>query len=92
MLDSGMPNLPSNDVSGLYDYDYRSILNQIFSELTSIDNTLSQFKSVFDDFILQVQAFFDKILSFLPQSLWFIVILLAVILIIKLFFPRWRDV
>lgn len=87
-----MPNLPSNDVSGLYDYDYRSILNQIFSELTSIDNTLSQFKSVFDDFILQVQAFFDKILSFLPQSLWFIVILLAVILIIKLFFPRWRDV
>lgn len=87
-----MPNLPSNDVSGLYDYDYRSILNQIFSELTSIDNTLSQFKSVFDDFILQVQFFFDKILSFLPQSLWFIVILLAVILIIKLFFPRWRDV
>lgn len=87
-----MPNLPSNDVSGLYDYDYRSILNQIFSELTSIDNTLSQFKSVFDHFILQVQAFFDKILSFLPQSLWFIVILLAVILIIKLFFPRWRDV
>lgn len=87
-----MPNLPSNDVSGLYDYDYRSILNQIFSELTSIDNTLSQFKSVFDDFILQVQAFFDKILSFLPQSLWFIVILLAVFLIIKLFFPRWRDV
>ena len=87
-----MPNFPSNDVSGLYDYDYRSILNQIFSELTSIDNTLSQFKSVFDDFILQVQAFFDKILSFLPQSLWFIVILLAVILIIKLFFPRWRDV
>ena len=87
-----MPNLPSNDVSGLYDYDYRSILNQIFSELTSIDNTLLQFKSVFDDFILQVQAFFDKILSFLPQSLWFIVILLAVILIIKLFFPRWRDV
>lgn len=87
-----MPNLPSNDISGLYDYDYRSILNQIFSELTSIDNTLSQFKSVFDDFILQVQAFFDKILSFLPQSLWFIVILLAVILIIKLFFPRWRDV
>ena len=87
-----MPNLPSNDVSGLYDYDYRSILNQIFSELTSIDNTLSQFKSVFDDFILQVQAFFDKILSFLPQSLWFIVILLAVILIIKLFFQRWRDV
>lgn len=87
-----MPNLPSNDVSGLYDYDYRSILNQIFLELTSIDNTLSQFKSVFDDFILQVQAFFDKILSFLPQSLWFIVILLAVILIIKLFFPRWRDV
>lgn len=87
-----MPNLPSNHVSGLYDYDYRSILNQIFSELTSIDNTLSQFKSVFDDFILQVQAFFDKILSFLPQSLWFIVILLAVILIIKLFFPRWRDV
>lgn len=87
-----MPDLPSNDVSGLYDYDYRSILNQIFSELTSIDNTLSQFKSVFDDFILQVQAFFDKILSFLPQSLWFIVILLAVILIIKLFFPRWRDV
>lgn len=87
-----MPNLPSNDVSGLYDYDYRSILNQIFSELMSIDNTLSQFKSVFDDFILQVQAFFDKILSFLPQSLWFIVILLAVFLIIKLFFPRWRDV
>lgn len=87
-----MPNFPSNDVSGLYDYDYRSILNQIFLELTSIDNTLSQFKSVFDDFILQVQAFFDKILSFLPQSLWFIVILLAVILIIKLFFPRWRDV
>lgn len=87
-----MPNLLSNDVSGLYDYDYRFILNQIFSELTSIDNTLSQFKSVFDDFILQVQAFFDKILSFLPQSLWFIVILLAVILIIKLFFPRWRDV
>ena len=87
-----MPNLPSDVVSGLYDYDYRFILNQIFSELTSIDNTLSQFKSVFDDFILQVQAFFDKILSFLPHSLWFIVILLAVILIIKLFFPRWRDV
>jgi hypothetical protein len=87
-----MPNLLSNDISGLYDYDYRLILNQIFSELTSIHNTLSQFKSVFDDFILQVQAFFDKILSFLPQSLWFIVILLAVILIIKLFFPRWRDV
>lgn len=87
-----MPNLPSNDVSGLYDYDYRSILNQIFSELTSIDNTLSQFKSVFDDYILQVQAFFDKILSFLPQGLWFLVLLLAIILILKLFFPRWRDV
>ena len=87
-----MPNLPSNDVSGLYDYDYRSILNQIFSELMSIDNTLSQFKSVFDDFILQVQTFFDKILSFLPQGLWFLVLLLAIILILKLFFPRWRDV
>jgi len=66
-------------------YDYRDYFRQIIDLLESLI-------SKFDSWTAAVTGFWNTLLSFLPMALWFLVLLVGVALILKLFFPRWRDV
>lgn len=66
-------------------YDYRDYFRQIISLLESLI-------SKFDTWTAAVTGFWNTLLGFLPTALWFLVLLVGVSLILKLFFPRWRDV
>lgn len=66
-------------------YDYRDYFRQIISLLESLI-------SKFDTWTAAVTGFWNTLLGFLPAALWFLVLLVGVALILKLFFPRWRDV
>jgi uncharacterized protein (DUF608 family) len=66
-------------------YDYRDYFRQIIDLLESLI-------SKFDAWTASVTGFWNTLLSFLPTALWFLVLLVGVALILKLFFPRWRDV
>lgn len=66
-------------------YDYRDYFRQIISLLESLI-------SKFDAWTSGVTGFWNTLLGFLPTALWFLVLLVGVALILKLFFPRWRDV
>lgn len=66
-------------------YDYRDYFRQIISLLESLI-------SKFDALTAAVTGFWNTLLGFLPTALWFLVLLVGVALILKLFFPRWRDV
>ena len=66
-------------------YDYRDYFKQIISLLESLI-------SKFDAWTVAVTGFWNTLLGFLPTALWFLVLLVGVALILKLFFPRWRDV
>lgn len=66
-------------------YDYRDYFRQIIDLLESLI-------SKFDAWTAAVSGFWNTLLSFLPTALWFLVLLVGVALILKLFFPRWRDV
>lgn len=66
-------------------YDYRDYFRQIIDLLESLI-------SKFDAWTSAVTGFWNTLLGFLPTALWFLVLLVGVALILKLFFPRWRDV
>lgn len=66
-------------------YDYRDYFRQIISLLESLI-------SKFDTWTAAVTGFWNTLLGFLPTALWFLVLLVGVSLILKLFFSRWRDV
>ena len=57
-----------------------------------IIDLLESLISKFDAWTAAVTGFWNTLLSFLPTALWFLVLLVGVALILKLFFPRWRDV
>ena len=66
-------------------YDYRDYFRQIIDLLESLI-------SKFDAWTAAVTCFWNLLLGYLPTALWFLVLLVGVALILKLFFPRWRDV
>lgn len=73
-------------------YDYRSYLNQIITLLMNIQSDFAAFVSKFDSFLQTVSAFYDSLLGFLPTAIFFLILLVGISLILKLFYPRWRDV
>lgn len=66
-------------------YDYRDEFREIIS-------LLQQLNASFDSFVTLLTGWWDTLIGFLPQALWFLVLLVGTGLVLKLFFPRWRDV
>lgn len=66
-------------------YDYRDEFREIISLLQQLNNS-------FDSFVTLLTGWWDTLIGFLPQALWFLVLLVGTGLVLKLFFPRWRDV
>ena len=66
-------------------YDYRDEFREIISLLQQLNNS-------FDSFVTLLTGWWDTLIGFLPQALWFLVLLVGIGLVLKLFFPRWRDV
>lgn len=73
-------------------YDYRSYLNTIITLLQQLNTSFTDFVSKFDAFVLVVSGFWDSLLGVLPSALFFLILLVASQFVLKLFFPRWRDV
>lgn len=73
-------------------YDYRSYLNSIISLLQQILALLTTFHDDFSVFTGLVSDFFDQLMAFLPDVLFFILLFIGTDLVLRLFFPRWRDV
>lgn len=66
-------------------YDYRNEFREIIS-------LLRQLNASFDSFVTLLTGWWETLIGFLPQALWFLVLLVGTGLVLKLFFPRWRDV
>lgn len=66
-------------------YDYRDEFREIISLLQQLNDS-------FDSFVTLLTGWWDTLIGFLPQALWFLVLLVGTGLVLKLFFPRWRDV
>lgn len=66
-------------------YDYRDEFREIISLLQQLNNS-------FDSFVTLLTGWWETLIGFLPQALWFLVLLVGTGLVLKLFFPRWRDV
>lgn len=66
-------------------YDYTDEFREIIS-------LLRQLNSSFDSFVSLLTGWWETLIGFLPQALWFLVLLVGTGLVLKLFFPRWRDV
>lgn len=66
-------------------YDYRDEFREIIS-------LLRQLNTSFDSFVTLLTGWWETLIGFLPQALWFLVLLVGTGLVLKLFFPRWRDV
>lgn len=66
-------------------YDYRDEFREIIS-------LLRQLNASFDSFVTLLTGWWETLIGFLPQALWFLVLLVGTGLVLKLFFPRWRDV
>lgn len=66
-------------------YDYRDEFRQIISLLQQLNDSFASFVSL-------LTGWWQTLLGFLPQVLWFLVLLVGIGLVLKLFFPRWRDV
>lgn len=66
-------------------YDYRDEFREIISLLQQLNDS-------FDSFVTLLTGWWETLIGFLPQALWFLVLLVGIGLILKLFFPRWRDV
>ena len=66
-------------------YDYRDEFREIISLLQQLNDS-------FDSFVTLLTGWWQILIGFLPQALWFLVLLVGTGLVLKLFFPRWRDV
>lgn len=66
-------------------YDYRDEFREIISLLQQLNDS-------FDSFVTLLTGWWETLIGFLPQALWFLVLLVGTGLVLKLFFPRWRDV
>ena len=66
-------------------YDYRDAFREIISLLQQLNDS-------FDSFVTLLTGWWQILIGFLPQALWFLVLLVGTGLVLKLFFPRWRDV
>ena len=66
-------------------YDYRDEFREIISLLQLVNDS-------FDSFVILLTGWWETLIGFLPQALWFLVLLVGTGLVLKLFFPRWRDV
>ena len=66
-------------------YDYRDEFREIISLLQQLNDS-------FDSFVTLLTGWWETLIGFLPQALWFLVLLVGTVLVLKLFFPRWRDV
>lgn len=66
-------------------YDYRDEFREIISLLQQLNDS-------FDSFVTLLTGWWETLIGFLPQVLWFLVLLVGIGLVLKLFFPRWRDV
>lgn len=66
-------------------YDYTDEFREIIS-------LLRQLNASFDSFVTLLTGWWETLIGFLPQALWFLVLLVGTGLVLKLFFPRWRDV
>lgn len=66
-------------------YDYRDEFREIISLLQQLNDS-------FDSFVILLTGWWETLIGFLPQALWFLVLLVGTGLVLKLFFPRWRDV
>lgn len=66
-------------------YDYRDEFREIISLLHQLNDSFASFVSL-------LTGWWQTLLGFLPQVLWFLVLLVGIGLVLKLFFPRWRDV
>lgn len=66
-------------------YDYRDEFREIISLLQQLNDS-------FDSFVTLLTGWWNTLIGFLPQALWFLVLLVGTGLVLKLFFPRWRDV
>ena len=66
-------------------YDYRDEFREIISLLQQLNDS-------FDSFVILLTGWWETLIGFLPPALWFLVLLVGTGLVLKLFFPRWRDV
>lgn len=73
-------------------YDYRSYLNTIISLLEQILSAFNAFVVKFDSAVSAISSFWQRLLDFLPPALFFLLLLVSVQFILRLYFPRWRDV
>ena len=73
-------------------YDYRDEFNQLIDLLIDVCADFRTFMNTFDSFVTLLTGWWQTLIGFLPQALWFLVLLVGIGLVLKLFFPRWRDV
>lgn len=66
--------------------------NDYSDEFREIISLLQQLNNSFDSFVTLLTGWWETLIGFLPQVLWFLVLLVGIGLVLKLFFPRWRDV
>lgn len=73
-------------------YDYRSEFNTIISLLQQLLTAFNTFATTFDGLVTFLQDAFLQLMAFLPDVLFFILLFIGIDLVLRLFFPRWRDV
>lgn len=73
-------------------YDYRSEFNTIISLLQQLLAAFNSFVTKFDSLVTFLQDSFDQLMAFLPDVLFFILLFVGTNFVLRLFFPRWRDV
>ncbi len=71
---------------------YDNYGREIYQELQKLNANFSAFTQFFETWGDRISGYWDQLLSFLPSGLWFLVALVGVCVVLKLFFPRWRDV
>ena len=52
-------------------YDYRDEFNQLIDLLTDVRADFRTFMNTFDSFVSLLTGWWEKLIGFLPQALWF---------------------